>query len=309
MKKNNLIITGALGHIGSYLIHNFNFNKFNKIILIDNLLTQRYISLYNLKKRKKFEFHQIDINDNFLEKLINVNDTILHLAAITDAQSSIEKYKEVEKVNYIGTKKIIDICIKKKCMLIFPSSTSVYGSQKSIVDEECKNKDLLPQSPYAYFKLKSEKMLLRLSKKTKIKFVILRLGTIFGTSKGMRFHTAVNKFCWQASLNLPITIWSTAYNQNRPYLDLVDFKNIIDIIFKKKLYNNQIYNVLTINCSVKKIVNIIKLKKSNIKIKYVNSEIMNQLSYNVSTSKIRKIGFITKGNIKKGIFETMSILK
>ena len=39
----NIIITGALGHIGSYLIKKFsNDRKINKIVLIDNFYTQRY---------------------------------------------------------------------------------------------------------------------------------------------------------------------------------------------------------------------------------------------------------------------------
>ena len=137
MKKSNLIITGALGHLGSYLIHKYDFKSFNKVILIDNFATQRYASLFNLKSNK-FIFVELDINDEKLKKYFSKNDVILHLAAITDAQSSIKKYKEVEKVNYNGSKKIIEICKQKKCRLIFPSSTSVYGTQKSIVDEDCK---------------------------------------------------------------------------------------------------------------------------------------------------------------------------
>ena len=43
---------------------------------------------------------------------------------------------------------------KKK--LIFPSSTSVYGTQSKIVDEECTIDDLKPQSPYAEVKLIEE---------------------------------------------------------------------------------------------------------------------------------------------------------
>ena len=39
------------------------------------------------------------------------------------------------------------------------------------------------------------------------KFITLRFGTIAGLSRGIRFHTAVNKFCLNASLNLPIPVW------------------------------------------------------------------------------------------------------
>ena len=66
------------------------------------------------------------------------------------------------------------------------------------------------------------------------KYIILRLGTIVGISEGMRFHTAVNKFCYQAALNKPLTIWKTALNQKRPYLDLKDGVNSIIFIINKE---------------------------------------------------------------------------
>ena len=308
MKKHNLIITGALGHIGSYFIHNSKFNNFKKIILIDNLSTQRYCSLFNLKNNR-IEFIDFDIVNYSIEKYFNRYDTVIHLAAITDAQSSINKYKEVEKNNYLGTKNVIKICIKKKCKLIFPSTTSVYGSQDNLVDENCPKSDLKPQSPYAFFKLKSEEMLLRYSKNTDLKFIIIRLGTIFGISKGMRFHTAINKFCWQASNNMPVTVWKTAYNQKRPYLDIKDSLKFIEFVLKKNMFDSQIYNLLTINSNVKTIVEIIKKYKPRLKVKFVNSKIMNQLSYEVSVEKIKHKGFKVKGSLDESIQETLELLK
>ena len=47
--------------------------------------------------------------------------------------------------------------------------------------------------------------------KNKLKYVTFRFGTISGTSSGMRFHTAVNKFCLNAALNEPITVYKTAF--------------------------------------------------------------------------------------------------
>ena len=80
----------------------------------------------------------------------------------------------------------------------------------------------------------------------------------------MRFHTAVNKYSWQAVYNLPLTIWKNFINVSKPYLDLKDLKIAIELIFKKDLYENQIYNVLTLNCSVKKIIDIIEKYKDNV---------------------------------------------
>ena len=182
--------------------------------------TQRYASIFNLPNNRKIKFIEGNIQKLNLNIIIKNIDYVVHLAAITNAQDSFKDEKNVSSNNYNCTKIIANLCLKYNKKLIFISSTSVYGTQKKIVDEFCSKKDLQPQSPYALTKLKEERYLTLLSKKLRV--IIFRFGTIYGTSTGMRFHTAVNKFCWQASMGQPITIWKSAINQLRPYLDLND---------------------------------------------------------------------------------------
>ncbi len=104
--------------------------------------------------------------------------------------------------------------------LFYVSTTSVYGTQEAEVDENCTLEELKPQSPYAETKLKEESLLKEMGLKSDLRFIICRFGTIFGASPGMRFHTAVNKFCFQSVIGSPVTVWRTALNQVRPYLDL-----------------------------------------------------------------------------------------
>ena len=49
----------------------------------------------------------------------------------------------------------------------------------------------------------------------------------------MRFHTAVNKFCLDASLNLPITVYNTALHQFRPYLSVQDSFKLFKFTIEK----------------------------------------------------------------------------
>ena len=63
---------------------------------------------------------------------------------------------------------------------------------------------IIPRSPYAEVKLTEEKIL---KKNSKVKYITLRFGTISGFSEGMRFHTAVNKFCLNAVLGIKIPVW------------------------------------------------------------------------------------------------------
>lgn len=304
-----LLITGALGHIGSKLIHSIKPGQFEEVRLLDNLLTQRYSSLFNLPKGVNFKFFEEDICKADLDKYLKNTDVVIHLAAITDAVSTFDKKELVEEVNFVGTQKVAQSCINNNCKLIFPSTTSVYGTQSEIVDENCSEKDLRPQSPYAESKIKAENLLKKLGVNGKLKFVICRLGTIFGTSRGMRFHTAVNKFVWQACLDQPITVWKTAMDQKRPYLDLNDAMRAIYFIIENNVFTNEVYNIVTTNSTVREITDIIKTHVSDIRINYVDSPIMNQLSYIVSNEKFKKKGFIFSGDLKEGISDTVNLLK
>ena len=63
----------------------------------------------------------------------------------------------------------------------------------------------------------------------------------------MRFHTAVNKFCFNTVTRKDIPIWNNAIDQHRPYLSLNDAIKTIVFVINKNLFNQQIYNVLTNN--------------------------------------------------------------
>lgn len=281
----NICVTGALGHIGSYLIRNLGIQNLNKVYLVDNLLTQRYASLFDLPDRPQFHFREIDIFSPDLGPIIEDCDYLIHLAAITNAEKSVKNIDEVENVNKQGLKRVAKLCAKHDCGIIFPSSTSVYGSQAELVDEDCPADELKPQSPYADSKLYAENLLKSLGEFSGLKYVVLRLGTIFGFSIGMRFHTAVNKFTWQAVMGQPITVWETAYHQKRPYCGLKDCITAINLFIAQSVLPNDIFNIVTSNHTVNEIVQIIKESVPGLKIEFVKSPIMNQLSYEVSNRK------------------------
>ena len=100
--KNTLSITGALSHIGSFLIKNlYNYFSNAEYILIDNFKTQRYVSLFNLPKSMRYNFFEKDVRCRSIKNLFSESDIIIHLAAITDATSSFKNSKEVEENNLL----------------------------------------------------------------------------------------------------------------------------------------------------------------------------------------------------------------
>ncbi len=307
---NRIVITGALGHIGSRLIRELPQAFPNcEILMLDNLSTQRYCSLFNLPREGKYHFIEADVLNFDLKPALRGADALIHLAAITNATASFTIPEQVEEVNFTGTERVAQACVEVGVPLIFPSTTSVYGTQATLVDEDCSEDELKPQSPYAESKLKAENLLLHLSREADLRYVTCRFGTICGTSPGMRFHTAVNKFCWQAVMGQPLTVWRTALHQKRPYLSLVDAIKAVEFILTKELYDNGVYNVVTENLTPADLIRMIEIHVAKPEIKYTDSQIMNLLSYEVSNRRFLEQGFRFSGSIKNDIFETISVLR
>jgi len=304
----NLLITGCCGHIGSYLVDNIHkIKKIKKCFIVDNFNSTQINSLFNSNKKNNLKFYNLDLTKKSSLSKFNKIDYVVHLASMTNAAGSFNKKNEMYKNNIECMKNIINFCKVKKSKLIHISSTSVYGKQAALVDETCEEKFLKPQSPYADIKLIEERMLQKASKN--INYITYRFGTISGVSSGMRFHTAVNKFCLNASLNSDITVYKTALNQYRPYLSLVDAFKVFKFTIEKDLFKNDIYNALSENCTVNQILQKIRKSKKNIKVKFVSSKIMNQLSYHVAKDKLNNEGLYLKNKIIYDIEDTMKLLK
>lgn len=304
-----IVVTGALGHIGSALIRALP-DRFAgaEIVMIDNMATLRYPSLFDLPSKGLYRFIEADVRAGDLRPLFEGAHAAVHLAATTDAEGSVNNPAATEANNYNATAKVAAACAETGTPVIHLSSTSVYGTQADTVCEDCPADDLKPQSPYAESKLKEEKLLGSLHN-SGLKAAICRFGTIFGPSPGMRFHTAVNKFCWQAVMRQPLTIWSTAYDQKRPYLDLRDAVNAIAHVIEHDLFDGRIYNVLTLNATVRDLVEAIGKFLPDVRISFVDSPIMNQLSYEVSAQRFIERGFIFTGDLQRGIGDTVALLR
>ena len=305
-----IAVTGALGHIGSRLIRELpRVFSSASIVMIDNFLTQRYCSLFQLPADGKYTFLEGDILNDDLTLLFAGCDVVVHLAAITEAAGSFEQQEKTEEVNYVGTERVARVCAAMGIPLVFLSTCSVYGTTKDVVDEECDPDEIKPQTPYAMSKHRGELMLTELGRTEKLHFVTLRFGTIVGASPGMRFHTAANKFCFQACAGLPISVWKTAYDQRRPYLELSDAVRSICFLIQREKFDRSVYNVLTAQTTVLSFVELIRKEVPDLKVELVDSSEMNSLSYDVSRKKIESLGFRFQGSLELAVEETVGLLR
>ncbi|MEK6898340.1 MAG: NAD(P)-dependent oxidoreductase [Nanoarchaeota archaeon] len=307
-----LLVTGGLGHIGSKLIREYAKRDDVELIRIfDNISTQRYPALFDLPRTHvKFEFIEGDINDIVkIKDAMKDIDVVIHLASVTDAPSTINNPELTGRVIFDGTWNVVNAAMHANVRrFLYPSTTSVYGEAEGIVDENSPEELYKPASPYAEAKRKTEKLLQKISKETGFPIIVLRKGTIFGTSIGMRFHTAVNKFCYLAAINKPLDVWDSALNSKRPYLGLNDCIRAYEF-FETNGKIGEIYNVLTKNFEMREIIDAIRQTKPDVKIKITKSPLLNQKPYHVGDNKIRETGFVPKDNLQEDIRETIGLFK
>jgi nucleoside-diphosphate-sugar epimerase len=303
-----VVITGALGYVGSRLIRELAVaSPGTEIVMVDNLATERYASMYNLPEACRYEFVEGDVLTADLLAIFAGADAVVHLAALTNGART-DLQQQMERVNVVGTERVARACAALGIGLLFPSTTSVYGVPHGVVTEDCPKEELKPQSPYAAWKLQSEEWLTWLARQEGLQFVVFRMGTIFGPSVGMRFHTAVNQFCWRAVAGQPIEVWQTASHQFRPYLDLSDAVRAMMFVMRRRQFDARVYNVLTLNATVAHVVEVLSAIIPDLQISYVDSPLMNRLSYCVDNSRFSQLGFECSGSLERGIGDTVAML-
>ena len=301
-----IVVTGALGHVGSRLIREFAaVMPGAAVVMIDNLATERYASLLDLPDGCSYEFVEADVLTADLERLLAGADAVIHLAALTNPHR-VEASGRMERVNIEGTDRVARACEALGIGLLFPSTTSVYGVD-GLVDESCASEALKPQTPYAAWKLQSERRLAAMARDRGLRFVVFRMGTIFGPSIGMRFHTAVNQFCWRAACGQPIEVWTTASHQFRPYLDLTDAVRTMIFMVRRGQFDGSTYNVLTLNATVAHVVSVLAGFVPDLQIRYVESRLMNDLSYCVDNQRLTRLGCAAGGSLASGIGQTVAM--
>ena len=121
----------------------------------------------------------------------------------------------------------------------------------------------------------------------------------------MRFHTAVNKFCYQAATGVPLTVWKENYDQYRPYLGLGDLLKAIMYAFVSDT-DKKVFNIITDNYKLSNIVDMIK-KNNDVEINMVNTPLLNQHTYKVDINKIKNLGYCPTSKIHKEIENTIKL--
>ena len=130
-----ILITGGAGFIGSNMADAF-LEKGYDVSILDNFSTGNSKNIQQIKS--KIEIHKGDMcDDSLLQKAVKNCDYVFHLAALRSVPKSFNNPEEYERVNVIGTIKLLQLSAENKIKkFVFASSSSVYGDSAKLPLEE-----------------------------------------------------------------------------------------------------------------------------------------------------------------------------
>jgi UDP-glucuronate 4-epimerase len=217
------LITGGAGFIGSNLVRHLLQTEENiYITCIDNFDSFyseeiKQLNISDFTGNSNFRLLKYDLakstSKELAEAIKEPVDIIVHLAAKAGVRPSILNPLSYQQANVIGLQNLLDFAQEKKIkQFVFASSSSVYGINDHFPWKE--DEKLLPISPYAMTKLAGEMLGHVYSKLFGIRFIALRLFTVYGP--GQRPDLAIHKFTKAILNDKPITMYGNG-NSSRDY--------------------------------------------------------------------------------------------
>ncbi|MEM3545938.1 MAG: NAD(P)-dependent oxidoreductase [Candidatus Bathyarchaeia archaeon] len=234
-----VLVTGGAGYIGSVLIGSL-LDEGYSVICLDRLIfgdagIKPYIGMSNFKL-------VVDDTRTFNSEILNGVNAVVDLAAISqpDPSGYLEE-RLFHEMNYKGPVRVANLSMKhgvKK--YIFTSTCSVYGFQEGLISEKSQPN---PLENYAKTKLMVEEEVKPLSSK-EFCVTILRLATVYGLSKKMRFDLVVNGMTLSLYKTGVIKVMHPG-TQIRPVVHVADVaKAIISVIeADESEVNGEVFNV------------------------------------------------------------------
>lgn len=319
----NILITGGAGFIGSHVVRLFvekyaNHNIFN----LDALTYAGNLeNLKDVENKSNYSFIKGDITDDiFINELFDKYkfDAVIHLAAESHVDRSIEDPLAFVKTNVIGTMNLLNAfkdCWKsnfKKKLFYHISTDEVYGTLGQIgLFTETTPYD--PNSPYSASKASSDHFVRAYGETYGMPYVITNCSNNYGQNQFP--EKLIPLFINNIINNKPLPVYGDG-NYTRDWLYVKDHAVAIDLVFHRGK-NGETYNIGGFN--EWKNIDLVKLLCQQMDIKlgrakgmsenlitYVKDRPGHDLRYAIDASKIKnELGWTPSVTFEEGLNKTI----
>lgn len=300
----NILVTGGAGFIGSNFIRYITkkYPKY-KVCNLDKLTYAG--NLDNLKgtsPNHKFVLGDI-CNKQLVEGIMKQTDVVVHFAAESHVDRSINDPFVFTKTNAIGTQVLLEAARKFKVKrFIHISTDEVYGS---IAKGSFKETDpLKPNSPYSASKAAADLLARSYFVTYNLPVIITRSSNNFGPYQHP--EKLIPLFLTNLLENKKVPLYGDGKNV-RDWLYVKDNCEAIDFVMHHGV-PGEIYNIAAknekSNIEITKLL-LRELKKDKSYINYVKDRLGHDRRYSLDCKKINKLGWKPRFTFKKAIKETI----
>jgi ADP-L-glycero-D-manno-heptose 6-epimerase len=153
-----ILLTGAAGFIGSYLLGFLNKKGFSQIIIADDFSEED--KWFNFEEKQFIAKVDRELLFDWLKENDPAVDVVLHLGARTDTTEF--DYSIHQRLNVEYSQKIWHYCTQKQIPLIYASSAATYGGgEHGYKDDHAIVEQLQPLNPYGVSKNEFDKWALQ----------------------------------------------------------------------------------------------------------------------------------------------------
>ncbi|MAG28212.1 dTDP-glucose 4,6-dehydratase [Candidatus Pacearchaeota archaeon] len=288
----NLLITGCAGFIGSHVTEEF-INSGYKVIGVDKLTYAGKIeNLNSVINHPNFSLMQLCINTTpVLKFLIEQNkiDWVIHLAAETHVDNSIESSDVFMKTNILGTKSIIGCCYATGTKLLHFSTDEVYGPayNKTFIERSKLN----PTNPYSASKAAAEHLVTSYANTYGLGYIIVRPSNNFGPRQhDEKFLPTILR---KLKLDEKIPVYGDG-QQEREWMYVKETAKATRFILENSSMN-ETYNVSSKFHlkNIEVVERVCKLMDKNLEecIEYVEDRPGHDFNYSINPNKMNKLGY------------------
>lgn len=233
----SILITGGAGFLGSWMC-DYLLKNDAKVFCLDDLSTGILENILELSKHKNFVF----LKKNVIEKIEIKEkfDVIIHMASRPSPEDYIQFPVKTLEANSKGTNNVLEIARKHDSVLVYASTSEVYGDAKIIPTPENYWGFVNPigiRSCYDEGKRFSEALLMAYNREYGLNTKIIRIFNTYGPRirADGAYGRALPRFIRQALKNQDVTIYGDGL-QTRSFCYVTDTINaILKCIFNKKI--------------------------------------------------------------------------
>ena len=302
-----LLITGGAGFIGSnYLRHILeNEVRYSEVRVLDALTYSGTESNFLGINRSDFQFIRGDIRDyDLVYKATNGVDVIVHFAAESHVDRSIDSSRVFVETNVLGTEILLSAALKNKIKtFIHVSTDEVYGSIESgSWNEEF---PVNPNSPYSASKAGSDLIALSFHRTHGLDVRVTRCSNNYGPRQFP--EKVIPLFITNLLEDKKVPLYGHGKNV-RDWLHVSDHCRALDLVLQKGKAG-EIYNIgggrELSNIDLTKII-LNEMKFDESRIQYVSDRKGHDLRYSLNIDKATKeLDYVPMVEFEIGIKETI----